>query len=100
MGAAFVFGYFILIGLLHQQLQLSFETVEVLLLPLKLPYNLYKTVFGLYYAHPYWLTIINFIADVLIYSALFYSIFTFFARRNTKRPIEGTETPPKPPVFH
>ena len=96
--AALVFGYYAFLILLYQIYPVSFDTLAKLLLPINLPYNIYKSIFGLYYGNPSVVKIFNFVAAVLLYSIPFYLVLTLYARTR-KSKVQGTENPPEPPVF-
>lgn len=97
-GVALVFGYYIFLGFLYQIYPVSFETLATLLLPLNLPYDIYKSIFGFYYGSPMVVKVLNFAAAILLYSIPFYLVLTFFAKMK-KSKIQPTEKPPEPPVF-
>ena len=97
-GTILVFGYYFFLGLLYQIYPISFDTLATLLLPLNLPYNIYKSVFGLYYGNPLVVKVLNLTVAILIYSIPFYFILNYFARKRT--PVnQNIENPPEPPIF-
>lgn len=96
--AALVFGYYFFLGLLYQIYRVSFGTLAVLLLPLNVPYNIYKSIFGLYYGNPMVVKVLSFAVDILLYSIPFYLVLTLFAKLK-KSKVQATEKPPEPPVF-
>ena len=97
-GAALVFGYYVFLALLYQIYPISFDTLATLLLPLNVPYNIYKSIFGFYYGSPTVVIVLNFVVAVLLYSIPFYLVLTLFAKMK-KSKVQGTENPPEPPVF-
>ncbi len=97
-GAALVFGYYAFLILLYQVYPVSFETLATLLLPINLPYNIYKSIFGFYYGNPTVVKVFNFVAAILLYSVPFYLILTLYARVK-KSKVQGTENPPEPLIF-
>jgi len=67
-GAFLVFGYYLFLILLYQIYSVSFDTLATLLLPINVPYNIYKSIFGFYYGNPTVVKVLNFAAAVLLYS--------------------------------
>lgn len=98
-GILLVAGYFGVIVILYRVFQLRFETVAVLLKPLNLPYDIYKMIFGFYYGDRTVVMVLNQLANVFLYSFVFYLIFTIYARIKREKKINGIETPPEPPAF-
>ena len=98
-GTLLVFGYFILLGVLYRLFHLSFETLAKLLIPLNLPYDIYKSIFGIYYGNKTLVKILNFAGAILIYSIPFYLALAIFDKFRKKTEIEKIENPPKPPTF-
>ncbi len=97
--AVLVFGYFYSLSLIYQIFHVSFDTLATLLLPINLPYDIYKSIFGLYYGDPYKVKVLNFVADVIIYAIPFYLALTIFDKMKKKSKVESTHSPPEPPVF-
>jgi len=99
-GTCLLFGYFISLALLQALFDLRLETIAALLQPMNLPYGIYKRVFGLYYGDRRVVMILNQVANILLYSAVFYFIFTQYAKLKNKNQPKGIETPPDPPTFN
>lgn len=97
-GAAFFLGYYGFLILLYQVYPVSFETLATLLLPINLPYNIYKSIFGFYYGDPTVVKVFNFVGAVLLYSIPFYLALTLYAKIK-KSNVQATENPPEPPIF-
>ena len=98
-GAFLVFGYYLFLILLYQIYSVSFDTLATLLLPINVPYNIYKSIFGFYYGNPTVVKVLNFAAAVLLYSLPFYLALTLFAKMK-KSKAQGNENPPEPPIFN
>ncbi len=97
-GTALVFGYYFFLAFLYQIHPISFDTLATLLLPLNLPYNIYKSMLGLYYGNPIVVKILNFAVDILLYSIPFYLVLNYLAKRK-KTKSHKIENPPEPPIF-
>jgi hypothetical protein len=98
-GTALVFGYYFFLIILYQVYPVSFATLATLLLPINVPYNIYKSIFGFYYGNPTVLKVLDFAVAILLYSIPFYLVLTFFAKMKKKSKVQGIENPPEPPIF-
>ena len=94
-----IFSYFLLLAVLYQIFQLSFQTLATLLIPLNFPYEIYKNLFGMYYGNRNNVKILNYAALILIYAIPFYLIFALYARIKNKSQKQTADSPPKPPAF-
>lgn len=97
--AALVFGYYYSLAILYQMYQISFDTLMRLLLPINLPYNIYKSIFGFYYGDRNLVKVLNFGGAILIYSIPFYLLLTVFDKRRRKSDFQEIKNPPEPPIF-
>jgi len=97
-GAVLVFGYYFLLIILYQIYPINFDNLTILLLPLNLPYNIYKSIFGLYYGNPLVVKILNFAVAIILYSIPFYLVFTYFTKKKNAKS-QRLEMPPNPPIF-
>ena len=98
-GAALIFGYYFFLIILYQVYPVSFDTLATLLLPLNVPYNIYKSIFGFYYGNPIVVKVLNVAAAVLLYSIPFYLALIFFGKLRKESKAQGIENPPEPPIF-
>ena len=97
--AALVFGYCFSLAVLYRVYPESFDSLTTLLLPINLPYNIYKNIFGFYRGDPLIVKVLNFAADILLYSVPFYLALTFFAKIKKESKVQAVENPPEPPRF-
>lgn len=97
--AGIVFGYFFLLVILYQLFQISFDTLALLLTPLNIPYNIYKSIFGLYYGNPNHVKILNYAALISICALPFYLIFTLYDKIKKTSENQSANSPPEPPAF-
>lgn len=97
--AGFIIGYFIFIVILNKLHPLSIHTLLTLLEPLDIPYRTYESFYGLHSDNKGLLHILNFTADILIYSIPFYLILTLFNKLKPKSNVQEIQNPPEPPIF-
>lgn len=99
-GIVLVGGYLTLVPFLWGFLDLRIKTVNLMYIPLELPYAIYEKMFGKSNDDQTLLVILIETANVLIYSIPFYFLFTLYAKAKKKSEIKATDTPPEPPTFN
>ncbi len=99
-GSLSVIGYFVMCSLLWGTLRLTDKTLKRLLTPLNLPRYVYQNIFGLRIDESYWFIALEIISILLMYSAIFYFAFTFYAKIIAKPKSKEIQYPPNPPVFN
>ncbi len=97
-GTILVVGYFLFLAILYQIRPISFGTLAILLKPINLPYDIYKSIFGFYVGNPMVVKVFNIVCAILLYSIPCYLVFTVFEKMK-KSNINGSELPPEPPIF-
>jgi hypothetical protein len=97
-GTILVVGYFSFLAILYQIRPISFDTLSMLLKPINLPYDIYKSIFGFYVGNPMFVKVLNIISAILLFSIPFYLVFTVIEKFK-KSNVNGIEQPPEPPVF-